>query len=188
MGEEPLRTRIYAAAAALSLASLTGGGAALAAASPASASPAAPGPVRSTGLTTTAPCTVAGVTGTQTCSVAVTGFQVVNGALQASGTVTAPVGTVLSNGTNVATFTAQVLDPTACQLVSLTLGPLHLDVLGLVVDIPNPVVLNVTAQPGPGNLLGNLLCSVTGLLNNNGNLGNAVTNLLNTINGILAGL
>jgi hypothetical protein len=63
------------------------------------------------------------------------------------------------------------------------LGPLHLDLLGLVVDL-NQVVLNITAVPGAGNLLGNLLCAVTGLLDNPG----ALANLLNQILGILNGL
>jgi hypothetical protein len=69
------------------------------------------------------------------------------------------------------------------------LGPLHLDLLGLNVDL-NQVHLNITAQPGPGNLLGNLLCSVTNLLDNTGGggLNTAVQNLLNILNGLLGGL
>ena len=38
----------------------------------------------------------------------------------------------------------------------LDLGPIHLDLLGLVVDL-NDLHLDVAAQPGSGNLLGNLL-------------------------------
>ena len=56
----------------------------------------------------------------------------------------------------------QVTAP-ACDVLNLVLGPLHLDLLGLVVDL-NQVVLDLTAQPGAGALLGNLLCSVLGLL------------------------
>jgi len=51
----------------------------------------------------------------------------------------------------------------ACDVVNLVLGPLHLDLLGLVVDL-NQVVLDVVAQTGAGNLLGNLLCAVVSLL------------------------
>jgi hypothetical protein len=51
----------------------------------------------------------------------------------------------------------------SCAILGLVLGPLHLDVLGLVVDL-NRVVLNITGQTGPGNLLGNLLCALTGIL------------------------
>ena len=74
-----------------------------------------------------------------------------------------------------------------CQILDLTLGPLHLDLLGLVVDL-NQVHLTIKAQPGPGNLLGNLLCSVTHLLDNTGASSNAVEGLVNVLNGILAGL
>lgn len=62
---------------------------------------------------------------------------------------------------------------------------MHLDLLGLVIDL-NRVVLDITAGSGPGNLLGNLLCAVTGLLDGGGNT-NGVTNLLNQILAVLAG-
>ena len=50
-----------------------------------------------------------------------------------------------------------------CEVLNLVLGPLHLDLLGLVIDL-NQVVLNITAEQGSGNLLGNLVCAVAGLL------------------------
>jgi hypothetical protein len=68
----------------------------------------------------------------------------------------------------------------------LTLGPLDLNLLGLMVHL-NQVVLNITAQPGPGNLLGNLLCSVANLLNG-GNLSNLLTQLTGLLNQILGAL
>ncbi|AHY45348.1 Hypothetical Protein RradSPS_0065 [Rubrobacter radiotolerans] len=71
-----------------------------------------------------------------------------------------------------------------CDVLFLDLGPLFLDLLGLEVDLA-PVVLNVDAVPGAGNLLGNLLCAVTGLLDNAGNPTNAVANLLDRILGLL---
>ena len=74
----------------------------------------------------------------------------------------------------------------ACDILNLVLGPLHLDLLGLVIDL-NQVVLNITAQPGAGNLLGNLLCAITGLLDA-GSLGQQLVNLLNQLIGVLAGL
>jgi hypothetical protein len=77
-----------------------------------------------------------------------------------------------------------------CQILSLTLGPLHLDLLGLVVDL-NQVNLNITAQQGSGNLLGNLLCSVAGLLDNTGGAGGLsglLTSITNLLNQILAAL
>ena len=74
----------------------------------------------------------------------------------------------------------------ACDILNLVLGPLHLDLLGLVVDL-NQVVLAITAQPGPGALLGNLLCAITGLLDA-GSLGTLVVNLLNQLVGLLGAL
>ena len=73
-----------------------------------------------------------------------------------------------------------------CDILFLDLGPLHLDLLGLTLDL-NEVVLDLNAVSGAGNLLGNLLCAVTGLLDGFGLLG-AITQLLDTINNILAGL
>jgi hypothetical protein len=73
-----------------------------------------------------------------------------------------------------------------CRILDLVLGPLHLDLLGLVVDL-NQVHLTITAQQGPGNLLGNLLCAVAGLLDGNAS-GTALTQLANLLNRILAAL
>jgi hypothetical protein len=78
------------------------------------------------------------------------------------------------------------IDPT-CPILSLTLGPLHLNVLGLVIDL-NQVNLNVTAQGGAGNLLGNLLCDVANLLNSGGPLSTILTGIANDLNQILASL
>ena len=52
----------------------------------------------------------------------------------------------------------------ACPILHLNLGPVDLNVLGLTVHL-NQVVLDLTAVPGAGNLLGNLLCTVANLLN-----------------------
>ena len=60
------------------------------------------------------------------------------------------------------------------------LGPLYLNLLGLHVTL-NQVDLNITAIPGAGNLLGNLLCSVSNLLNTQSILGNTLTGLLNIV-------
>ncbi|MBA2640516.1 MAG: ABC transporter substrate-binding protein [Nocardioidaceae bacterium] len=50
-----------------------------------------------------------------------------------------------------------------CDILNLVLGPLDLNLLGLEVHL-NRVVLDIVAVPGAGNLLGNLLCAVAGLL------------------------
>ncbi len=50
-----------------------------------------------------------------------------------------------------------------CDILFLDLGPISLDLLGLTVDL-SQIILDINAVPGPGNLLGNLLCAVAGLL------------------------
>jgi len=45
-----------------------------------------------------------------------------------------------------------------CQVLDLVLGPLHLDLLGLVIDL-NKIHLSITATPG-GGILGNLFCGL----------------------------
>lgn len=104
---------------------------------------------------------------------------VANGIL--TGVITAANGTTTSIVQTVS-MPVQV-GTTTCQILHLDLGPLSLNLLGLQVNL-SEVVLDITAQPGSGNLLGNLLCSVAGLLDNPSGL----ANLLNQILGILAGL
>jgi hypothetical protein len=74
----------------------------------------------------------------------------------------------------------------SCDVLHLVLGPLDLDLLGLVVHL-DKIVLDITAVPGAGALLGNLLCAVVGLLDGTGigGLSGILTNLLNAILGIL---
>lgn len=104
-------------------------------------------------------------------------------------TVRMPVRTVDFIGKRTATGTRQAATVAAtgsCQIVDLVLGPLDLDLLGVVVHL-NKVHLNITAQTGPGELLGNLLCAVANLLNGvslSGLLGK-VTRVLNRILGAL---
>jgi hypothetical protein len=80
-----------------------------------------------------------------------------------------------------------------CPILNLVLGPIHLNLLGLVVDT-NQITLNITAVSGPGNLLGNLLCGVSNLLNQGGLLSQiesdlqSLTGLLNQLLGGLSGL
>src|SRR4051794_6668698 len=80
----------------------------------------------------------------------------------------------------------QVPTPGACSILTLALGPLNLNLLGLRVAL-NQVNLLVEAIPGAGNLLGNLLCSVAGLLDGglNGAIGNLLTAITNLLNGLL---
>jgi len=73
-----------------------------------------------------------------------------------------------------------------CDILNLVLGPLDLNLLGLEIHL-NQVVLDIVAVSGAGNLLGNLLCAVAGLLDGGGPLGQ-IAGLLNQILAILNGL
>jgi hypothetical protein len=72
----------------------------------------------------------------------------------------------------------------SCDILHLTLGPLDLNLLGLVVHL-DVVNLYVEGQQGPGNLVGNLLCAITGLLNNPGA---QLAQIVNALNQLLAAL
>lgn len=98
-----------------------------------------------------------------------------------TGTLTTLTGAVIPVTQTVTTTVATATTAGSCDILNLVLGPLHLDVLGLVVDL-NQVVLDITAQSGAGNLLGNLLCAVAGLLDGNGITG--LANLLNRLLGL----
>jgi hypothetical protein len=109
----------------------------------------------------------------------VTNFVNQNGQLAAVGQLT---GTI-TNLDGTTTAVNQAITPTlvtaasaSCAILNLTLGPLHLNVLGLVIDL-NQVNLNIVAQPGAGNLLGNLLCGVADLLNGGGPLSAIISDL-----------
>lgn len=97
-----------------------------------------------------------------------------------TGTLTNAAGTLVGSVTNqpISTAVTGAAGTGGCSILSLTLGPLHLDVLGLVVDL-NQVNLNITGQTGSGQLLGNLLCGLANALNGGGGgLANILNNLL----------
>src|SRR5215213_7145932 len=109
----------------------------------------------------------------------VTSIVLSNGQLLASGTATAVLrgqtNTVPFSGVPVVLALAANQPPgAACPILDLMLGPITLNLLGLVVET-SPICLTITATEG-GGLLGDLLCSVANLLN--GGL---------TLNQILAG-
>jgi hypothetical protein len=120
-----------------------------------------------------------------TATVNAAGQTVVSGIFGAGSTFTDPVTGAVTQlvGTAFSTIVTSGTASGSCQILNLVLGPLSLNILGLQIDL-NQVVLNITAQPGPGNLLGNLLCAVANLLNGNAS-GNAIANLLNRIFGLL---
>lgn len=111
----------------------------------------------------------------------VTRFAVQNGQLVAVGNLTGTLTNLVTGATQTVsqTLTAAIGVSATCDILHLTLGPLDLNLLGLMVHLDR-VVLDITAQSGPGNLLGNLLCSVAGLLDSGGSL-TGLANLLNQI-------
>ena len=83
------------------------------------------------------------------------------------------------------TGAALVITQATCEILDLTLGPLDLDLLGLLVHL-DEVHLNITAESGPGNLLGNLLCAVAGLLDGPSPLSNLLNQIVGLLNQILS--
>lgn len=158
------------------------------AAAPAAAGPAAAQTPSTSFITQTVTDAAGNVVGTLSGTFTPTQFVNQNGQLAAQGLVTGTLTNATTGATTPVstTATAPVTNAASggtCNVLSLTLGPLHLDLLGLIVDL-NQVNLNITAQNGPGNLLGNLLCSVAGLLDN----GTGLQGVLNILNGLLSGL
>ena len=127
-----------------------------------------------------------GGTGLFQGTLSVTRFVNQNGQLAAvgtlTGTLTNSLGAVLGTVTQALTLPVTSTVGT-CQVLNLTLGPLDLNLLGLLVHL-DQVVLNINAQSGPGNLVGNLVCAVSHLLDSNASL-TALTNLLNHLLGAL---
>lgn len=106
-----------------------------------------------------------------------------------TGTATDSTGAVVGTVTNQAVRTPLQAAAT-CDILHLTLGPLDLNLLGLVVHLDR-VVLDITAEQGPGNVLGNLLCAVAGLLDpptGGGGLGGILNSLIALLNQILGQL
>jgi hypothetical protein len=142
------------------------------------------------------------VTGTFTDSLGGTGtfvgtydidrFTKQNGGLAAVGTLT---GTLTNSlGATVGSVDRQATVPLqatgTCDILHLELGPLDLNLLGLVVHL-DQVVLDINAEQGPGNLLGNLLCAVAGLLDpatGGGGLGGILNGIVALLNQILGAL
>jgi hypothetical protein len=99
-----------------------------------------------------------------------------------AGTVTNSAGQTIGSIVRNITLSLITINST-CDILHLELGPIDLNLLGLVVHV-DKIVIDIDAQSGPGNLLGNLLCAVANLLNANGPLSNLVT-LLNQILALL---
>jgi hypothetical protein len=99
------------------------------------------------------------------------------------GRTTRRVSVPVRNGSTAAGAAGQAAQPAVCNILNLVLGPLDLNLLGLEVHL-NRVVLDIVARTGAGNLLGNLLCAVAGLLDGTGALDQL--RLANVLNRVLA--
>jgi len=109
----------------------------------------------------------------------ITGVAVQNGQLVANG--------LLGNTAFQAPLTlTSSTSSTGTPILHLQINPIHLNLLGLTVDT-SKICLDITAQPGPGNLLGNLLSNVAGLLNGGSPLGSILGGLTSTQLGTLTG-
>jgi hypothetical protein len=148
---------------------------------------------RKTSLLTSIPISQGTFAGT--LSITHIGYDPETGQLLFSGTVTRAADGVSESFTDVPGMLTHT-DPTAvstqalgasepgmCDILFLDIGAIHLDLLGLVLDL-SPIQLDLDADPGPGNLLGNLLCAVTGLLDGGGLL-TQIIGVLDRINAIL---
>jgi len=74
-----------------------------------------------------------------------------------------------------------------CAILNLDLAPLDLQLLGLHVHL-SEVLLLIEAIGGPGNLLGNLLCAVAGLLDPGGILAGLLGQIAGLLNQIIGAL
>jgi hypothetical protein len=99
-----------------------------------------------------------------------------------NGTLTDAAGNLLNTVTNQQVTLPVTTISSTCDILHLELGPLDLTLLGLNVHL-DKIVLDITATQG-GGLLGDLLCAVADLLNNNGPL-NTIVTLLNNVLKIL---
>jgi len=140
---------------------------------------------------TTAPVTgtLADATGAMIGTLDVQNIVEQDGTLQAVGTFT---GTVTDASGNSTQGTQQLAIPVdlaqsagSCQILDLVLGPLDLDLLGLQVHL-DTVHLNITAQSGPGELVGNLLCAIAGLLDGGLPLNTVLGQIAALLNQLLA--
>jgi len=140
-------------------------------------------------VTALAPIPVSGTNalGTLAGNLTLQKFVSKSGQLLAVGTLTGTFTDLLGNVTQITNqlVTIPVTNINgSCQILHLELGPLDLNLLGLMVHL-DKVVLDITAQSGAGNLLGNLLCAVAHLLDNPNASLSAVAHILNQILGAL---
>jgi hypothetical protein len=91
------------------------------------------------------------------------------------------VGTVPNRGIVIPLTSIQA----TCQILHLELGPLDLNLLGVMVQL-NRIFLDISTQTAPGNLLGKLVCAIEGLLEGPDAILRGIAGLLNLILRIFA--
>ncbi|MEO6503333.1 MAG: hypothetical protein ABIQ09_15670 [Jatrophihabitantaceae bacterium] len=128
-------------------------------------------------------------TGAITGSIEVSKFAALGSQLLATGTFTGTAaddtGHILAFGTQTITMLVDLGDSSgSCDSLHLALGPLDLSLLGVRAHL-NQVGLDIGAQRGPGNLLGNLLCAVAHLLESDTGLNSVVSHLSRLLNLVL---
>jgi hypothetical protein len=143
-------------------------------------------PPSATATPVSIPISVTNATGSFVGTLDITRFVAQNGTVSAVGTLTGTLTDALTG--TVTTITQDVVLPLisatgTCPVLHLELGPLDLNLLGVVIHL-DKVVLDVSAQAGPGNLLGNLVCGLANALNSN-RAATALANLLNNLLGLI---
>ena len=117
-------------------------------------------------------------------------FAAIDNTLHAIGTATlvnGPSTLVTTLALPVTPTTLGPPDPASCPILHLDIGPITLNLLGLNITTSR-IVIDIVAIPGPGNLLGNLLCAIAGLLNSGGTLQGILNQLVVLLNQLLAQL
>ena len=101
-----------------------------------------------------------------------------------NGTLTNKAGTVIGTVTNQAvTLPVQLVDP-SCSILNLVIGPIDLNLLGLMVHV-SQITVTITANPA-GGLLGQLLCDIANLLNSGSPLSQILSQIIADLNQILS--
>ena len=117
----------------------------------------------------------------------ITGITLENGQLLAAGNVVAEIrGQVVTQSfSGIPVELALAEDQTGageCPILDLTLGPINLNLLGLIVET-SPICLKITAIEN-GGLLGDLLCTVAGLLGEGFSLDQILGGLIGDLPGL----
>lgn len=90
-----------------------------------------------------------------------------------------PVGFEFDRGATRA-FAQTADDEGKCDVLFLNIEPITLNLLGLEV-LTSPITVDINAIPGDGNLLGNLICALAGLLDGTPEAISGITDQLNQI-------